>query len=178
MAIRRRTVSDPRPPAEYSPANAASDARRIAESRGLNLTPLDVVGLAGSIGIRVEYLPLANETSGFLHRNGSYWTIGVNSLHHPNRQRFTLAHELGHFFLHRDHGDFEDKALFRKSLQQDTREVEANDFASKLLMPENDFRALAIKHPSNPKLIASYFGVSETATKFRADTLGEERIFG
>ena len=178
MAIRRKTVSNPRPPAEYSPVNAARDARNIAASRGLTLTPLDVEGLASTIGVQVEYLPLPNDTSGFLRRNGNYWIIGVNSFHHHNRQRFTLAHELGHFFLHRDHGDFEDKALFRRDMQNDPREYEANDFASKLLMPEDEFRALAIRFPANPKLIATHFGVSESATKFRADALGEERIFG
>ena len=29
-------------------------------------------------------------------------TIGVNALHHPNRQRFSVAHELGHYLMHAD----------------------------------------------------------------------------
>lgn len=178
MAIRRRTVSDPRPPAEYSVDFAARDALRIADSRNLKKTPLDVLGLASSIGISVEYLPLATEISGFLKRKGSIWVIGVNSLHHPNRQRFTIAHELGHYFLHRDHGDFEDTALFRKELQYNHREFDANSFASKLLMPENAFRETVIKYPGNIEFVAKYFGVSKAAAIFRAETLGEERIFG
>jgi Zn-dependent peptidase ImmA (M78 family) len=178
MAIRRRTLSAPRPPAEYTPQNAARDALKMAASRGLKLRPLDVVGLASSIGMQIEYLPLAAETSGFLRRKNGDWVIGVNSLHQRNRQRFTIAHELGHYFLHRDHGSFEDKALFRKELQNDHRESDANKFASALLMPEDAFREMAVRNPMNPQLIAAFFGVSEAAAKFRADALGEERIFG
>ena len=178
MAIRRRTISDPRPPAEYSVDIAARDALRIAESRNLKRTPLDVIGLASSIGLSIEYLPLTPDISGFLKRKGQSWTIGVNSLHHPNRQRFTIAHELGHYFLHRDHGDFEDRALFRKEMQYDHREFEANNFASKLLMPENEFRAQVIRYPANVDSVARHFGVSKAAATFRADSLGEERIFG
>lgn len=178
MAIRRRTVSAPRPPAEYSVDVAVRDALRIAESKNLKRVPLDVVGLASSIGILVEYLPLSSDVSGFLKRKNQLWTIGVNSFHHANRQRFTIAHELGHYFLHRDHGDFEDGALFRKDRQYHHREFDANNFASRLLMPENDFRAMAIRHPANIDLVSEYFGVSKAAATFRAENLGEERIFG
>lgn len=178
MAIRRRTVSAPRPPAEYTPEYAANDALRITESRGLSLKPVDVLGLAYSIGIQVEYLPLPEGTSGFLRRSGGNWIIGVNSMHHPNRQRFTIAHELGHYFLHRDHGDFVDKALFRKELQSDRREFEANSFASRLLMPADDFENASRRLNADFDLVAKQFGVSSAAARFRAETLGQEHIFG
>ena len=178
MAIRRRTVSAPRPPSEYTPEFAANDALRIAESRGLSLKPVDILGLAYSIGIQVEYLALADDTSGFLRRTGANWLIGVNSMHHPNRQRFTVAHELGHYFLHRDHGDFVDKALFRKELQSDRREYEANSFASRLLMPADDFKDVSAQFNSNVEQIAKQFGVSIAAAKFRADSIGREHFFG
>jgi hypothetical protein len=177
MAIRRRTVSAPRPPAEYTPEIGARDALRIAVSKGLRNIPLDVVGLASSIGLQVEFLLLPDDVSGFLKRKDGGWAIGVNSRHHPNRQRFTIAHELGHYFLHRDQGDFTDHALFRRDLQNDHREYEANSFASKLLMPEHEFRDMAIKHP-NLQEIANYFEVSPAAARFRVDALGQEHIFG
>ena len=176
MAILRRTVTAPRPPAEYSPDIAARDAGSIAASRGLKLVPFDVEGLASSVGLRVEYLPLANEISGFLRRQNGEWIAGVNSLHHPNRRRFTLAHELGHYFLHRDAGDFEDRALFRREAQFDRRESEANAFASKLLMPETEFRKVVVGRRASLDELARHFGVSSAAAKFRADALGEERI--
>lgn len=178
MAILRRNVTAPRPPAEYSADIAARDAKSIAVSRGLKLIPFDVDGLASSLGVKVEYLPLASEVSGFLRRNGGEWIAGVNSLHHRNRQRFTLAHELGHYFLHRDVGDFEDRALFRREAQFDQRESEANAFASKLLMPETEFRTVVVGRRASLDDLARHFGVSSAAVKFRAEALGEERIFG
>lgn len=178
MAIRRRAVSAPRPPAEYTPEYAANDALRIAESRGLSLMPVDVLGLAYSIGIQIEYLPLPEGTSGFLRRSGGNWLIGVNSMHHSNRQRFTIAHELGHYFLHRDHGEFIDRALFRKELQSDRREFEANSFASRLLMPAGDFEDVSQRFNSDLDLVARQFGVSSAAAKFRAEALGQEQYFG
>ena len=176
MAILRRIVTAPRPPAEYSPQHAASDALKIAQSRGLKLRPLDVLGLASSIGLQIEYLPLAGDVSGFLKRRGGDWVIGINSLHHPNRQRFTIAHEMGHYFLHRDH-DFVDKALFRRDVQNDHREADANRFASALLMPREMFRDMVTRRLPM-KAVAEYFGVSEAAAQFRSDSLGEERMFG
>jgi Zn-dependent peptidase ImmA (M78 family) len=178
MAILRRSVTAPRPPAEYSPDIAARDARSIAASRGLKAVPFDVEGLASSIGLKVDYMPLANEISGFLRRQHGEWTAGVNSLHHPNRQRFTLAHEIGHYFLHRDAGDFEDRALFRREARFDRRESEANAFASKLLMPEAEFRTVVLSRKASLDELARHFGVSSAAAKFRAEALGEERFFG
>jgi Zn-dependent peptidase ImmA (M78 family) len=70
--------------------------------------------------------------------------IGVNALHHPNRQRFTISHECGHLVLHRDQLDSEvhvDKSfpvLLRSGLSsQGTNkiEIEANRFAAELLVP-------------------------------------------
>lgn len=178
MAILRRNITSPRPPAEYSPDIAARDAHRIAESKGLKRIPFDVEGLAASIGVQVEYLPLAEDISGFLRRRDGEWLIGVNSLHHRNRQRFTLAHELGHYFLHRDIGGFEDRALFRREMHLDRRENEANGFAAKLLMPETEFRTFVVSQDASIDLLAHHFGVSSAAAKYRADALGEERIFG
>lgn len=178
MAILRRNVTAPRPPAEYSPEIAARDAHRIADSRGLRCVPFDVAGLAASIGIQIEYVPMSDDISGFLRQRNGDWIIGVNSLHHRNRQRFTIAHELGHYFLHRDVGGFEDRALFRRELQFDRRESEANSFASKLLMPETEFRTFVLARRPSMSITAQHFGVSEAAARYRADALGEERIMG
>ena len=73
--------------------------------------------------------------------------IGVNALHHPNRQRFTIAHECGHLILHKPQITKEvhvDKALASPMLMRDSvsaagvdeMEIEANLFAAELLMPK------------------------------------------
>jgi Zn-dependent peptidase ImmA (M78 family) len=74
--------------------------------------------------------------------------IGVDDKHYPNRQRFSIAHELGHFLLHPETGSvFVDRSpvLFRdgrSSEDVNQRETDAaNAFAAELLMPEVDLRA-------------------------------------
>ena len=70
--------------------------------------------------------------------------IGVNSRHHPNRQRFTIAHEIAHFKLHKDkisdlvHVDRTFPVLMRDSNSAngtERLEIDANRFAAELLMP-------------------------------------------
>src|SRR5438270_408197 len=57
-----------------------------------------------SFGIEIKLDKVDDDLSGFLVRENSErgrTMIGANKSHHPHRQRFTIAHELGHFILHR-----------------------------------------------------------------------------
>ncbi|WP_261516129.1 ImmA/IrrE family metallo-endopeptidase [Chelativorans petroleitrophicus] len=168
MAVLRRSISKPRPPLEYDPARAARDAHRIAQNFTLRTIPLDVEGLAAALGLRVLRLPLEERVSGFLRESAGIWEIGVNSLHHPNRQRFTLAHELGHYLLHRDHAPFEDGLLFRSDAKN-AREREANQFAALVLMPDTEFRTALSSGDIDS--VARTFGVSKQAAEYRRDSV-------
>ncbi len=100
--------------------------------------------IANHLGIKIEYQSIQDDTSGCLLRDKDGNTvIGVNSLHHENRQRFTIAHELGHYLLHKGELTFIDKKFKRinfrggSSVSTDTvDEIEANRFAGELLMPQ------------------------------------------
>ncbi|MGZ2438169.1 ImmA/IrrE family metallo-endopeptidase [Sinorhizobium medicae] len=176
MAVLRRSISAPRPPQEYGPEGAAVDARKIAQQNLLKMKPLDVFGLAAALGLQVVSRPLEQNTSGYLKKEGESWMLGVNSLHHPNRQRFTAAHEIGHYMLHRDHSSFVDGLLFRREAQYNQREREANLFASLLLMPEVEIKQ-ALKFYDVPT-VANMFGVSQQATQYRIDNLGNSAVYG
>lgn len=82
------------------------------------------------------------EVSGLLVRDGDTAVIGVNSGQSRVRQRFTIAHEFGHFMLHegmKEHVDHGYRVNFRNqesSLARDVEEIEANFFAASLLMPK------------------------------------------
>jgi len=75
--------------------------------------------------------------------DGKKWAIVVNKSHSSTRQRFTLAHELGHLLLHGytlPHADRGYKLRFRNAKSSEGsvfEEVEANQFAAELLMPED-----------------------------------------
>jgi uncharacterized protein DUF955 len=75
-------------------------AQKLLANLGFREIPVPADRIARSLGARLCYSPLDQELSGFVFIKNGVPIIGVNSLHHPNRQRFTIAHELGHLQLH------------------------------------------------------------------------------
>src|ERR1700691_4612477 len=119
-------------------------ASKLLANLGIEEIPVPVEKIAKSLGARVRFSPLDDELSGFVFIKDGVPIIGVNSLHHPNRQRFTIAHEIAHLQLHRDwitttvHVDKDFPALMRdanSATGTEKKEIEANQFASALLMP-------------------------------------------
>ncbi|WP_342723970.1 ImmA/IrrE family metallo-endopeptidase [Bradyrhizobium sp. B097] len=124
---------------------ARAQARSLVNKLGLKAPPVPVEKLVKALGARVEYTPFDDELSGMAFIRDGKPVIGVNSNHHPNRQRFTIAHELAHVVLHRSKLEatvLVDKGrnfLPRDSVSAegiDPLEIQANAFASELLMPE------------------------------------------
>jgi Zn-dependent peptidase ImmA (M78 family) len=112
------------------------EVNRILAEHRIEKPPVPVKEIAEALGARVRYAPYEGELAGMLVRREGHILLGVNSLHHPNRQRFTLAHECGHLCLHRK--DVHIDRSFRNSLSSlaiDPDEIEANRFAAELLMP-------------------------------------------
>jgi Zn-dependent peptidase ImmA (M78 family) len=119
-----------------------SIARNILEENGLlNSKPIDIKGLAHKFKIRVEDTDLPSDVSGVLDtRNEAEPIILLNSQQAESRKRFSMAHELGHFFLHHRMGKvhMDKNVFFRNDIpnKEDQRmEREANVFAAELLMP-------------------------------------------
>jgi hypothetical protein len=143
-------MSEPRTPAAW--ANRLS--RLLAAALGDQRFPVDVERLALEYTREVFEDPITKvipaELRGFegaLYRSPSgkaRWCIVYNqAIESPGRIRFTLGHELGHYLLHRAEREaFEctprDMARWRED--DGRRELEANRFASYLLMPIDDFR--------------------------------------
>lgn len=143
-----------------------------AKLDGVQTEPLDLESLASKLGVRVVTRPMEDQFSGHLSLKNGAWEIVVNSLHHWRRQRFTLAHELGHFFLHRwQCQDFTDTVFFRND-EISPMEAEANQFAAELLMPEEEFKRYLDEVSSKVEDLAEYFGVSALAVRVRAKRLG------
>lgn len=92
--------------------------------------------------------------------------IFINSIHPINRQRFTLAHELGHFFLHNGGKLRIDNLNYADDNKNVREEVEANYFAASLLMPKGAFLQ-KVKEGYEDIELGSYFGVSVEAARNR-----------
>lgn len=99
--------------------------------------------------------------------DGNAWAVIYNSAVSPGRKRFTLAHEFGHYLMHRPlapPGGFEcgeESVTFRGG---DSIEQEADEFAAYLLMPFDDMRAhlddSAIPSLNDFSFLAERYGVS------------------
>jgi Zn-dependent peptidase ImmA (M78 family) len=126
-------------------AAAKARATEIVERFGVKTPPVPVERIAKQLGVIVQYAPFDDELSGMAFLKEGVAIIGINSNHHPNRQRYTLAHELAHIYLHRPHleaGVHVDQSSvnsLRRDLVSaegtDSLEREANAFAAELLMP-------------------------------------------
>jgi Zn-dependent peptidase ImmA (M78 family) len=107
---------------------------------------INPITIAEAHGIVVRMASLEEALSGFLVHNADGTPfIGVNVSDTPARKRFTIAHELGHYFLHDRSEVFLDKTSGKPRIVAnrdplskegtDVREIEANLFAAELLMP-------------------------------------------
>ena len=123
--------------------------------------------------IRIQYVPMGPTQSGKLKYENGVWTISINQYHNKKRQRFTLAHELAHYILHKEkNSEFKDAVFFRDEVL-DSMEFKANEFASELLMPENLVRnTIDNQGIRNIGQLADKFGVSAAAMKYRILSLG------
>lgn len=132
----------------------------------------DIIAIVQNADIQVVYEEMSPAQSGYLKLINNKWVIGVNKNHHINRQRFTIAHEFAHYYLHRNAtASFEDLTFFRN---ENTSAIEyaANDFAGKLLMPEEDVRNLISAGYTNLAKLAATFNVSIDAMRYRVINLG------
>ncbi|MCU7492871.1 MAG: ImmA/IrrE family metallo-endopeptidase [Ignavibacteria bacterium] len=157
-------------------------AKAILKRHNLYSIPIDPVVLANVNGIKVNNAVFSEEgISGLVAKRGDNVSILVKNNDSPYRKRFTIAHELGHVFLHlAKDGDFVDNNLdlFRDIEESDLnsndasfREVESNYFAACLLMPP-DLVIQAYRDDKNLNSLANKFKVSESAMGIRLNKLG------
>jgi Zn-dependent peptidase ImmA (M78 family) len=158
---------------------ARQKARELIREFGIKSLPVNVERIARAKGVKVEFAPFDDELSGMAFIKDGVPAIGINSLHHPNRQRFTLAHELAHILLHStelEKAVHVDKGSLRRdrvsATGTDMLEIAANAFAAELLMPEELLSAaldekLDLEDPKVLETLANKFRVSITALQHR-----------
>jgi len=126
-------------------------ARQLRKRLKILTIPVPVERIAKALGADIRLSPLDDELSGMIFVKDGTPVIGVNALHHPNRQRFTIAHEIGHLEMHRDliaqkvHVDKAFPVLLRDGTSAagtHAIEIAANQFAAELLVPEDALSAM------------------------------------
>ncbi|OGN36105.1 MAG: hypothetical protein A2568_03115 [Candidatus Yanofskybacteria bacterium RIFOXYD1_FULL_44_17] len=149
-----------------------SEVEKILSDLESKTLPIPVEDIATRHGIKISRAP-SKDFSGLLIRKNGHALIGVNSNEAPVRQRFTIAHELGHYFLHPRKDAFVDYRDNKKEIMRTPTERHANMFAAALLMPQSllskDFINIAKDGFTEVELekLAEKYQVSENAMRFR-----------
>jgi IrrE N-terminal-like domain len=141
--------------------------------------PVNIAGIAAVLGLRVwESSSLPPDIAGKLFRdaeNGGNngYSIVVRAQDPAVRKRFTVAHEIAHYLLHRHlfAKELVDDVLYRSGLS-DQIEVEANYLAAELLMP---WHLLAPVADQPVRALADMFEVSEQAMRIRLES-GAQKV--
>lgn len=138
-----------------------------------NTAPVNLLAIAKELNLKIfEGNPVTPSISGKIvkdHKTSeeTSYSIYVNANDAPVRKRFTIAHEMAHFLLHRDKiGDgLVDDALYRSGLKYN-EEAEANKLAAQILMPW-DLINNHMNENSTVQSLARAFAVSESAMAIR-----------
>ncbi|MCX6291629.1 MAG: ImmA/IrrE family metallo-endopeptidase [Bacteroidetes bacterium] len=153
----------------------------ILRSCKINSLPIAIDEIALARGLKLKPYDMGEEISGVLVIEGDTSTIGYNTRHPEVRQRFTIAHELGHYELHKSKNElFVDKnipvILYRDQNShtgEDKLEQQANSFAAAILMPvsflKKEIKAKKIKSLDDSMIVelAKTFNVSVAAMSIR-----------
>ena len=137
-----------------------------------------VMTLGGSVE---ESIDIDNMSDGSIRKQDNGFIIYVSPFQSSERKKFTVAHELGHLFLHmgyRTNSDLWNKqknATYYRSVDS-LMEYQANEFAAALLMPKKEYKKIMNQYTTGNKVetdkVADYFGVSVSAASSRGKFLG------
>ena len=144
---------------------ARNVARKLLADVGINNPPVLIRDIINHIkkekDLSIYSWAFGEDTDGIQITEGEKATIGYNKAQHPHRQRFTVAHEIGHLLLGHTGKNF---ILDLNSKKPE--EIEANQFAAELLMPLEMLKK-DLQSKKNAKDIAKEYNVSEEAVWWR-----------
>lgn len=148
---------------------------------------LDIVGLVHTLGgriLEVPYVDIGVDSMSIddwkMDEDNKKWefvkfTVNVSKSASQGRKNFTIAHELGHLYLHFLKWEYEstrEKSFKRLSyVAGGNKEREANMFAGALLMPRSEYKEVFEEYDGDFNKIANVFGVSTVAAEVRANVL-------
>lgn len=161
-------------------------AEQLISEMEIKRPAVDLERIARRLGARIAPMRLSDASGLLITQPGVVPCIVVNEAEPPPRQRFTIAHEIGHLVLrhhfdtdhvHVDRGHVISFRNDRSAAGTDPREIEANQFAAVLLMPGAILKREARRISSGPlrevevEKLAKRFEVSVQAMTIRLNTL-------
>jgi len=160
----------------------------ILEYTNQNKPPIDLQTICDFFKINVQKIDSLPYDGLSKYENGKYYIFYKSGIKSPYRERFTIAHELGHIFLHfsEDKTTFTDETINRKLKRLNQKaaargleylsniqlEREANNFAANLLMPSNLIIEYFYKYKWDIELLSDTFRTSKEAIQHRLRNIG------
>ncbi|MDR0457943.1 MAG: ImmA/IrrE family metallo-endopeptidase [Burkholderiaceae bacterium] len=152
------------------------DASSVLDTRWDGTLPVDPEKIASFMGIKVIQELGMDGCSGRIEFENHVPVIRYDGTEVPVRQRFTIAHEIGHFalgHLNAKRAFFRDPPTNFTSNPGIQEEVSANGFAAELLMPGKIIKyVISVKKIKDIERLANLFFVSQTAMRYRLINLG------
>lgn len=156
--------------------NTTVDPLKLAEKYWGDI-PVPVFTILEELGLGPDRPFMEDEVSGWIERRAdNTYRVAINPFHAPVRQRFTAAHELGHYIYHRDllgagTGDTRayrtENTPFENSAIRPMHERQANSFAANLLMSRSSITTLQNQGVLTVAALADRLQVSQDAMRIR-----------
>ena len=149
-------------------------AEKIANA--LNFKPgADLEPVVHNLKGKIEYLQFTDRDSkqaSIIVEKGGEFTIRLFRILFPLQNRMSIAHELGHLFLHSRYGEVALRAYNDAKNKNELVENEAHEFACGFLMPTKEFSNIAKSFNNDSVKVATYFMVPEPVARQRMINLG------
>lgn len=161
-----------------SKADVQKLAENIASQVGYNPGD-DIFDVLKKLGGRYRYLDLSKDTDSdsgslYVHGEGNFEVVIATNTS-VVRDRFTIAHEIGHYILHYIYNKRSGKQVLlpmsATRYGSDRIEWEANWFAASFLMPVDKFKESYARNNGDVEEVSKEFGVSFQAAKVRAESI-------
>lgn len=158
-------------------------AQQVINGYGITIPIDDIESVVRSMGGEIEEKDNFDDfCDGTIRKSSSDgFRIVIPKSQYPQRKTFTIAHELGHLFLHmgfrtnRELWNSQNNKIYRR-FGTSEQEYQANEFAASLLMPKDRYKKIVSKYAVNGTVdmtkVASYFKVSVAAATNRGLFLG------
>ena len=147
---------------------------KILQDFSIQSAPIPVEVIAQKMGIEISYAPSTDYSGILIRKSDGNVLMGINNSESVPRMRFTIAHELCHYFFNKnDHVTVEYRNKTHNGQKPDKEKI-ADFFAANLLMPESlvhsDFKEATkggIFFEDNLTSMADKYQVSKEAMKYR-----------
>lgn len=148
-------------------------AESILQLAGITEAPVDLEKIAKVLNIKIVHYDFPDKRRGMVYMDNEIKAIGVNKNNPVAMQRFTIAHEFGHYLNGHAHYSkiYEEDEKYKFSDPHFQQEKEADGFAAEMLMPKKFLLKDLQEFGLDTKKLIEKYQVSEQALHIRLSAL-------